>query len=369
MLGLLNLHNSPEIGPLTADRPMATLSFLGRYAIMDFALSNFVNSEIDQIGIMIANHQRSVNKHLGSRNTFNVNTKTGFEALMYNEDAQGGNARYNHEFGNIRNNFYIFEKTNADYIVFAPAHFITTIDYRDVLKAHIESEAEITLVYAEVDNAKSHYIGSSIVSINDDGRVVGFTENKGADDEAKISLEIYIINRDKLMEMMTKAAKISSFFGLHDYISYTCNRREYVHSYKYEGYLCTIDSGENYVKSSLDLLNYRERKLLFKPDWPIYTVTHDTPPAQYSEKADVQNAFVANGSYIEGQVINSIISRNVSIGEGVHIENSIIFSGAKIGKNVTLKNAIVDKRAVVTKTKVLIGEPESPVYIGQGDQV
>lgn len=369
LFGFLNLHYSPEIGPLTKERPMATLSFLGRYALMDFPLSNFVNSGIDQIGILVKKHQRSVNKHLGSRNTFNVNTKIGYETVMFNEAASGGSERYNTDFANIRANMYVLDRSSADYIVFAPAHFITRIDYRDVLKEHIANEAEITLIYSEVDNAKTSFIGSSIVKLNDKNEVVELIENKGTSNKANISLQSFIINRTKLIEIMNKSQAISSLFGLHDYLLYSVGKDEVIHTYEYKGFIRYIDTMENFKAASLEMLNYRTRKQLFQSDWPIYTVTHDTPPAQYEESADVQNAFVANGAYIAGKVRGSVISRNVTVEKGAVIENSIIFSNSYIGPDVHLNNVIVDKRAKVIHTKKLVSNEKTPIYIDQGDEV
>lgn len=368
VLGFLNLHHAPSLGALTRHRPLASASFLGRYAFMDFTLSNFTNSRIDEVGILIETKPRSILKHLGSNNTWNMNTKTGFEIIMYNEAAIG-NKRYNNDLANIRENEWVLQRSDAEYVVIAPAHFIMAIDYRDVLAKHIESKAEITLVYHPANNAKHHFIGSDIITLDEEGLVKEFTPNKGAANKANISLEAYVINRAKFIELMEKAEKISSFFGLRDVIAYTVGRTERVHSYAFTDYVRCFDTLEHYIEYSMELLDYTVRAQLFKPDWPIYTVTHDTPPARYLKTADVKNSFVANGAEIEGTVRNSILARNVKIGKNTKVTNSIILSGTEVGEGIEIEHMIIDKSCDIRHAKVLKGEKGKPLYIKQGDRI
>lgn len=368
MLGFLNLHHSPNLGALTSDRSLASTSFLGRYAFMDFTLSNFTNSNIDQVGILVASHPRSILKHLGSRNTWSVNTKTGFEVIMYNEKGHTSK-RYNHDFANIVENDWVLRRSDAEYIVFAPAHFLVSIDFRDVLKEHIANRAEITLVYTHVHNAKKHFIGCDIVSLSDDQRVVGLSGNKGAHNDENISLETYIVNRKKLLEIIEKSEKLSSFFGLHDYVSFTCNAGERINAYQYEGFVRCFDSFEHYVEYSLEMLDYSIRSQLFKETWPIYTVTHDTPPARYGERADVSSSFIANGTRIEGTVKNSIVSRDVIVEAGAVVTNSILLTNSYIGTNRIVNHVVVDKAVKVLHVEKVEGSKIAPLYIHKGDTV
>lgn len=128
-------------------------------------------------------------------------------------------------------------------------------------------------------------MGSDIVTLNNDGLVINLRSNKGTTNVANISLEMYIINRAKLLELMDKSNEISSFFGLHDIIAFSCNAGERVHGYRYDGFVRCFDSMEHYIEYSLELLNYKYRQQLFLPEWPIYTVTHDTPPTFYDQGA------------------------------------------------------------------------------------
>ncbi len=368
VMGLCNLHHSPELGELTASRPLASTSFLGRYAFIDFTLSNFSNSEIDEVGILVKNGPRSILKHLGSANVWNANTKLGYEAIMYNEK-MANNPRYNHDINNIRANDWMFFTSMPDYFVIAPAHIVMSIDYREVLKAHIAKNAEITMVYTHIKNGKTNFIGSDFVKVSPQGEIVYIRENKGTQDEADISLETYIINRPKLAELMSKAAATSSFFSLNDIIAFCCGKTEAVNAYEYVGYARCFDSLPHYVEYSLELLDYTVRKQLFKPEWPIYTVTHDTPPSKYGPSAEVTDCFIANGANVNGKVERSILSRYVTVAEGASIKNSIILTDTVIGSGVHLDSVVVDKYAHIIHAREINSTDGYPVYIKQGDVI
>lgn len=369
VLGFLNLHHSPELGPLTTRRTIASTSFLGRYAFMDFMLSNFSNSGIDSVGILVNQHPRSILKHLGSRNTFNVNTKTGFEVIAYNEVGVKRGIKYNNDIANIRVNDWIIKQAQPDYVVIAPSHYIYPIDFSKVIKQHIETKAEITAVYTNCEDSKNHFIGSDVFALSTDRLVKKIISNKGAFPAAYIGLETYVISRAKFEKLLREAKLISPFFSLSDIIAFKIENGDKVHSYEYKGYVRGFDSIEHYFKYSFELLDWKIRSQLFLPHWPIYTVTHDTPPAKYGSDINVNNSFIANGCLIEGDVTNSILSRNVRIKKGSKVDKSIIFTDSIIGENVKIEYAIVDKQVKVTKIKEVIGNEINFAYIKQGDEV
>lgn len=369
IVGYLNLHQSPELGPLTQKRTIASTSFLGRYAFMDIMLSNFSNSGIDQVGILVNQHPRSILKHLGSRNTWNVNTKIGFEVVAYNEQGVKRGSGYNTDVANLIINKWITKQSEADYIVIAPSHFVAPIDFRLILDQHIKNKAEITMVYKKVDNARDQFIDRDTLTINPEGRVINVGRNRGALNEANISLETFIINRAKFDSLLQESRQISPFFQLDDLLAFKIGSGECVHAFEYEGYLRCFDSLKHYFDFSFELLDIKVRRQLFKDNWPIYTVTHDTPPAKYGDNADVAHSFIANGCLIEGRVQNSILSRSVHIMPGASVESSIIFTDSVIGRNKKVAYTIVDKDAKVTRVAEIIGNENAISYISQGDEV
>ncbi len=368
VMGLCNLHSEATLNELTHSRPIASTSFLGRYAFIDFPLSNFSNSGIDEVGILVKNQPRSILKHLGSTNVWNTNTKLGYEAIMYNEK-HAHSPSYNHDINNLRANDWIFFDAKPDMFIIAPAHIVFPFDFRQALAAHEASGAEVTLVYAPIANGKTSFVDGDRVSVDDHGLIVELSRNKGLKDDILVSLETYILSAARLKELIEHAERTSSFYTLRDIIAYIVGLGMKVHGYRHDGYVRHFGSFKQYRAHSLELLRYDVRKELFRDSWPIYTVTHDTPPAKYGAPASVKNCFIANGARISGKVVNSIISRNVVIEEGALVKNSIIFTNTKIGRDVHLSNAVVDKYVRISEVKDINGTEENPLFIKQGDRI
>ena len=167
VIGLVNLHSDIEFTGLTERRPVASVSFLGRYGIIDFVLSNMSNSKIDAIGVMIQKKPRSLFKHLGNGNSWNFNQKAGGVSLLYNEK-YANDPKYNHDINNLVENIHFLETSNADYVVIAPAHIVTTMDYNDVITAHEKSGASITMTYRKAKDADVAWVGCDVLEIDKD---------------------------------------------------------------------------------------------------------------------------------------------------------------------------------------------------------
>ena len=366
VVGLVNLHSNVDLKGLTERRPVASVSFLGRYGIIDFVLSNFSNSQIDNVGILIKEKPRSLFKHLSNGNAWNFNSKRGGVQLLYDEKFANNNM-YNHDINNILENIAFIEKNKPDYVVISPAHIITTMDFSEAIKAHRQSGAEISIVYKKIKNANETFIGSDFLKVKD-GVVQAIDKNKGNIKNRAISLETYIFNTKALIKLLKEAQKVSTFFDLRDILSYALDEKK-INAYEFKGFAAIIDSFESYFKVCQSFLNIDVSTKVFKNNWPIFTNTNDTPPTKYLKNADVQNSFVANGAVIDGTVSGCIIGREVSIGKGAVVKNSIIFSGAKVEADAVLENVIVDKDARIKKIKELKGSADEPLYVKEGDVV
>ena len=365
-IGLVNLHSDVDFVGLTERRPVASVSFLGRYALIDFVLSNMSNSTIDAVGVLIQKKPRSLFKHLAGGNSWNFNSKAGGVSFLYNE-RYANNPNYNHDINNLIENIAFIEANSADYVVIAPAHIITTMDYSDVIESHEKAGAEITMVYQKVYDANEAYIGCDCLTIKD--KVVTKVErNKGSRKDRSISLETYVINTKSLLKIMKQAQKISSFFSLRDVLAYLCDEKQ-INAFEYKGYARCMDSLEHYYQYSLEFLDLDVSSAVFKSNWPIYTITNDTPPAKYLTGSKVSKSIVANGAMINGAVENSIIGRDVVIGSGAVVKNCILMSGAIVNAGANLENVIMDKTSKVQRQMELKGDSYTPLYIKEGDVV
>lgn len=365
-VGLINLHSNITFKGLTDNRPVASVSYLGRYAIIDVVLSNMSNSNLDSVGILIQNHPRSLIKHMGSGNEWNFNLKKGDVSLLYNEK-YAMNRKYNSDINNIVENIAFLRDNNPDYVVIAPAHIITTMNYDELVEEHIKSGAQISMVYQHVEDADTAWIGSDYVTIKDD-QVDGIFTNKGDSKKKDISLETYVFNASALKELIEYAQHISAFYSVKDALANLVDERA-IHAIEYKGYCRCLDSMEHYLEYSLELLDLNVSTQVFKSNWPIFTRTNDTPPTKYKEHARVKSSFVANGALIDGRVENSIIGRNVVIGKGAVVKNSIVFTGSVIAEGAYLDGCIIDKRVKVEHVKELVGTKANPLYVKEGDIV
>lgn len=365
-LGLVNLHNSPQIHGLTESRPLASASFLGRFAFVDFPLSNFSNSKIDNIGILVKEKPRSLIKHIGSGKMWNTNTKIGSLSLMYNEK-YARDLQYNHDINNIIENKWVIDQSEADYILIAPCHLIYRLDFSNVLEQHISRNASVTMIYKKIIEECDEFIDCDALELGENNKVVSIKKNFGSVKEANISLETYVISRDVLEKMLVESKDSSKFFSIRDMLAHMIDKID-IDTYEFDGYVRNFNSLEHYYRYSLEFLK-NENIELMDEDWPIFTRTYDTPPVYYGKNASVRNSLIANGSIIEGKVESSVISRMVHIEEGAIVRNSIIFSEATITKDTVVENCIVDKKATIKFVKILEGDSKNPLYIEEGDIV
>jgi len=368
-IGILNLHYTPEMGMLTSTRSTASTSVYGRYAFMDFPLSNFTNSGIDRMAVLIKHHLRSIVQHCGEGHLYNQNSKLGGLSLLYDEPF-ATDPMYNHDINNlIENNWFIKSiPDSVDVVVIAPVHMIFKLDYRPYIEDHIKNNHKISIFYSKVKNAKDTFLNEQVVTINEKGLLTELNTNLGTKDEADIYMHTAIIDKEILRGLVNLGKKTSSLFSLLDVIKLISSEIP-IYTYEYKGYIRCFDSLKHYLEYSREFLDINLQKEFFTKDWPIYTKTFDTPPAKYLDSAVVKNSFISNGSRIEGTVINSIIGRDVVIKAGVTIKDSVILTGSYISENTYLENVVCDKEARVIHKKEIIGTKENPQFIKRGDIV
>lgn len=368
--GICNLHDSPRLGQLTTTRPLGPTTFLGRYGLMDFTLSNFSNSGINRVSVLCEKGQRSVRSHLGNGSVWISNTKTGHFDIIFNESGILAN-KFNTDIANLIANQTSMTDFGCQTIVVAPAFFLANIDFRKIIEIHQEEKRDITVVYSSRKDANKSFINCDLLNVNAKSHTIrSVALNHGENKEADISLETYIFSLDAFRRMIKEAHKISALYCIRDMVNYYIKEKVMkVHGYNYEGYVVPILSMEDYINYSFKLLKYSERKKLFNDDWPIYTTTHNTPPTLYGPNSEVQNSFIANGSIVKGKVINSIISRNVIVEEGAVVKNCILFTKTHVGKDVNLEYVVADKHVHIDQVKKIKGDKQETIFLKQGSKI
>ena len=360
-LGIVNIEGTNvHFGDVMDHRGVQAFGFLGRYRLIDFVLSNMSNSGITDFQVYTPAKMRSTIQHVGTGKHYNINSKRGKLRLL--NSVTDPNSIYQHDIKAFTDNLHYIESSNKKYVLIAPSYFIYSQDFAKLQEQHIETGADITVLYKNVTDAKESYIGCQTLKFGEDKRIVEFHENHGKYKNRPVSLEAYFMERTLFIELIHRANKISSLYWLKDIL------RDSVDQYKIMGYahrdfVACINTVEAYFKTQLELIDRDTRRLLFKNNWPIYTQTSDSSPTLYGPLAEVKMSLIANGAFINGQVENSVIDRDVFIEEGVVVKNSIILSGVTITSGANIENAIIDKATKIIHPIDIKGADNSPAYI------
>ena len=357
--------NSVHVEGLHDYRPIGAFSFLGRFRVIDFPISNMSNSDINRIQVYVRSRPRSIAEHVGSGRHYNINSKRGKIQLLFSENSSSRSI-YNNDINAYMQNIDIIQRMHQEYVVIAPSYMVYKQDYKQLLDTHVASGADITLLYQKVDNAREYYKNCHALTINRQKGVQSIEKNLGTANNKNIFMDTYVMHRDTFVELVKAANWMSSMYTLADIVNIKCKDMD-VRGFQHKGYFATITSLEDYYNASMELLDYDIASDLFRANWPIYTRTTDSCPTQYFDTAKVEGSFVSNGCLIEGTVENSIIGRSVVIKKGAVIKNSIIMAYATIEEGVHIENAVVDKWAHIIHAKNIHGEPDAPQYIKRQD--
>ena len=336
VMGILNFEPSyVYVKGLEDFRPISATSFLGRYRVTDFMLSNFTNSGIDSIKVYIKNRPRSIVEHI-TRTSYNINSKKGKIHLLHGEDDFSNNDMFNVDIRAFKTYMEFIDIESPSYVVIAPSHFIFIQDFSELLDYHIKSKNDITVLYQSVKNADTNFLMGDVLNIGSNKRINEFNKNRGKYKNGNVSLETYVMSTLTFKQLVEEASATSSLYSLSDIIAD----------------------------------NVRVLKIgAYRHHWPIYTMTNDSCPTLYKPGAKVSGSLVANGCQIEGTVINSVIGRNVIIKAGAVVKDSIVITDSFIDKGVKLENAVVDRLSIVTHIKELKGTKDDPIYIKRGDRI
>ena len=367
VLGLIfaSMHDS-YVSELTKQRTMGSIPFGGRYRLIDFPLSNMVNSGVAEVGVITKSNYGSLLDHLGSGRDWDLSRKKGGLHLLPPYSQTGG--IYKGRLDALNNIWSFVEHSTAKYVIMANCDVVTTIDFTDVLDQHINTGADITLIYTKsvFDSEKNHC--STILEFDENNNLKDTFVDPQFNGECKIWTEMMIVSKEFLKKIVFDAASrnLSSFTreilqGRKD---------EYnIKGYESKEFYTRIDSVHSYFAANEMLLDTENRKALFKENQPIFTKIGDNGPVKYGLEANVTNSLIADGCIIEGTVENSILFRGVHVGKGTVVKNSVILQSTRIGSKCNISYVITDKNVEISDEKVLTGSESYPLYIGKNGKI
>ncbi|MBQ7225017.1 MAG: glucose-1-phosphate adenylyltransferase subunit GlgD [Clostridia bacterium] len=368
-----NIHDT-NIPELTRNRTMASVPFGCRYRLIDFTLSNMVNSNISNVSVITHYNYQSLMDHIGSGKDWDLARRSGGIKILppfITAYANSSNSLYSTRLEALKSVFNSISKIPDDYVVLSDCDVICNVDLKDMIKNHIENGADITIAVKRVSLTKEKAKINVLVDSDENGRITdvkaGLTNFEG---EADINLNIMVMHRQYLQEIVLDAIAHNYTSLTKDILLKNLDRKVY-RTYRYDGYFACISSSQDYYASSMELINDSDvRAQLFGvKNRPIYTKVRNSAPTYYSPDAKVKNSLIADGCQIFGEVENSIIFRGTKIGKGTVVKNSILFQDTFTGENVKLNCVIADKNVVIRDNKNLSGDETLPFYLAKGKMI
>lgn len=367
VLGLVfaSMHDS-YVSELTKQRTMGSIPFGGRYRLIDFPLSNFVNSGVSEVGVITKSNYGSLLDHLGSGRDWDLARKKGGLHLLPPYSQTGG--IYKGRLDALNNIWGFVEHSTAKYVILTNCDVVTTIDFTPVLKQHKETEADITLVYSKAAYDSEKNRCGTILEFDTENRLNGVLVDPQMSGELNQWLDILIISRDFLKKIVFDAASRNLYSFTREILQSKCNDYK-IMGYEHKELFMRIDSIRNYYHANRLLLNTGNRNALFKPKMPIFTKIGDNAPVKYGLESNIKDSLIAEGCVIEGTVENSILFRGVKVGKGSVVKNCVIMQGSKIGNNCSISSVITDKNVEISDEKVLTGSETYPLYIAKNGSI
>lgn len=367
-----NIHNS-SIPELTNVRTMASVPFGCRYRLVDFPLSNMVNSGINKIGIITHNNYQSLMDHIGTGKDWDLARRSGgikiLPPFITTYDA-GGRHLYTTRLEALMGVVNFISRCDEDYIVLSDCDGICNIDLSEVVTKHIDMGADLTIVTRKVPvDGTGVAQGSHVILSDGEGRITDATAYTLGATVSEISTNIMVANRTFLLTVINEAKAHGYSHFYRDIVAGRVNKAR-LFRYLYEGIYIQITSLESYFSNSMKLLDPEVRDGLFNVTGrPVYTKLRNSAPTRYTGDSKVTNSYVADGCVIEGTVENSILFRGVRVGKGTVVKNSILLQDTFTGNNVSLNCVIADKNVVIRDERMLSGHESMPFFIPKGMMV
>lgn len=350
-----------RLGKLTHNQAKPAVPFGGRYRIIDFTLSNCVNSGVKNIGVITQYQPLNLNAHIGNGASWGLDDLNAGVTILQPYSNNEGSKWFEGTAHAIYQNIGYIDQMDPEYILILSGDHIYKMDYEAMLDQHKETGASLTVAVIDVPWNEASRFG--IMNTDDNNRIVDFEEKPAEPKSNHASMGIYIFNWKRLREVL-----VNSFTRNQDMVDFGKNVIPYylksgesVFAYNFKGYWKDVGTIDSLWHANMEFLDENNELNLQDRTWRIYSRNPIAPPQIIAETAEIKDAMIVDGSYIAGKVDHSILSANVRIQTGSVVTDSVIMPGAKIGKNVTIHRAIIGEGAVIGDDVVINGTDEIAV--------
>ena len=362
MLGvILAGGKGTRLGKLTHNQAKPAVPFGGRYCIIDFTLSNCVNSGVKNIGVITQYQPLNLNAHIGNGASWGLDDLNAGVTILQPYSNNEGSKWFEGTAHAIYQNIGYIDQMDPEYILILSGDHIYKMDYEAMLDQHKETRASLTVAVIDVPWDEASRFG--IMNTDDNNRIIDFEEKPAEPKSNHASMGIYIFNWKRLREVL-----VNSFTRNQDMVDFGKNVIPYylksgesVFAYNFKGYWKDVGTIYSLWHANMEFLDENNELNLQDRTWRIYSRNPIAPPQIIAETAEIKDAMIVDGSYIAGKVDHSILSANVRIQTGSVVTDSVIMPGAKIGKNVTIHRAIIGEGAVIGDDVVIDGTDEIAV--------
>lgn len=347
-----------RLGVLTRNLAKPAVPFGGKYRIIDFPLSNCVNSGIETVGVLTQYQPLELNDYIGNGQPWDLDSNNAGVHVLPPYQKQKKTDWYKGTANAIYQNIPFIERYNPDYVVVLSGDHIYKMDYSKMLNFHKEKNAACTIAVYEVPMAEASRFG--ILNTNEDGSIYEFDEKPKKPKSNKASMGIYVFTWEKLRKYLEEDEndpKSQNDFGK-NVLPAMLNAGESMFAYRFEGYWKDVGTIESLWESNMDLLDPNIPLDLNDPEWRIYSRNPVMPPHYVAKGATIQNSLAAEGCNVYGTVDFSVLFAGVYVAPGAVVRDSIIMPGSRIEEGATVQYVIVAENSVVGANSVVGQRPE-----------
>lgn len=334
-----------RLSVLAHKRAKPAVPFAGKYRIIDFTLSNCVNSGISRVAVIPQYNPRSLARHIGVGRPWDLDRTVGGIVLLHPFVSTNGEMHwYKGTAEAVYHNLMFIQDSHIDEVLILSGDHVYIMHYEEMIRFHDQQGADITIGVTEVPWNETNCFG--IMLLDNNNRVVAFEEKPSQPKSNLASMGIYVFNKDILLKVLEDAHRR----GLQDFGSQIIPdtiAKYQIYGYKYQGYWRDVGTIEAYWQANMDLVVDLPQFNLYDPETKIRTLSVDMPPVKLGPKAQISRSLVSNGCIINGRVLNSVLSPHVYVEEGAHVLDSIIFDDTTIARDATVHRSIIDKECYI----------------------
>ena len=367
-LGVIFANSYDNLVPeLVAERTMASIPFAGRYRMIDFTLSNMANSGVDNVSVIVRKNYHSLMDHLGAGREWDLTRKRGGLNIIP-PFAERSIKLYSGRVDALASVLSWLSAQKERYVILADSNIAMNFNFNKLLEAHVNSGADVTMVYNRTEIPDGARNDNYTIRMDANGRVTELLSNDYRPGMQNLSMNLYVIERESLIQLVRDAAVRGLVYFERDILARNLSLLN-VQAYEFTGYAARLADMKSYFDENMRLLQAGNVDQLFDAANPIYTKIRDDNPTRYIEGSKVKNSLLADGCVIEGEVENSVLFRGCVVKKGAVVKNCVLMQDTIVEENCSVEYVVTDKNVHITTGKQLCGTDSFPVFVAKNHTV